>query len=155
MLDLGEIVLRIAGAAAIGGVIGLNRNLNHKYIGLRTLALIGAAAAGTVLVILDGQDGLAHVDALSRVIQGLLTGVGFIGAGVIVHGKGEERVRGLTTAASVWTVSVIGILCGAGVWRVVGVVAAVSAVILIVGGPIERRVNAIVDGLYGPDKPKE
>ncbi len=155
MLDLGEIILRIGGAAVIGGVIGLNRNLHHKYIGLRTLALIGAAAAGIVLVTLDAVDGSTHVDALSRVVQGLLTGVGFIGAGVIVRGATEKRVHGLTTAASVWTTAVLGILCGSGVWRVAFVLVAVSAVVLIFGGVVERRVHALWDRLTGGSAPPD
>jgi putative Mg2+ transporter-C (MgtC) family protein len=155
VLDLTEIILRIGGAAAIGGAIGLNRNLHHKYIGLRTLALIGAAAAGIVLVTLDAVDGSTHVDALSRVVQGLLTGVGFIGAGVIVHGAADKGVHGLTTAASVWTTAVLGILCGAGVWRVVAVLTAVSAVVLIFGGMVERRVHALFDRITGSNAPPD
>lgn len=155
MIELTDIVLRIAGAGAIGAAIGLNRNLHHKYIGLRTLALIGAAAAGIVLVTLDAEEGAANVDALSRVVQGLLTGVGFIGAGVIVRGPTEKKVHGLTTAASVWTTAVLGILCGAGVWRVVAVLVTVSAVILIFGGAVEKRVHALIDALQGPEKPPE
>lgn len=155
MLDLADIAVRIAAAGLIGGAIGLNRNLHHKYIGFRTLALIGAAASGIVLVTLDAAQGEAHVDAMSRVIQGLLTGVGFIGAGVIVRGPTEKKVHGLTTAASVWTVAVIGILCGAGVWRVVAILVTVSAVILLLGGPVEKRVHAFFDALYGEDPPKD
>src|SRR5438105_1946330 len=98
MLDWSDIILRLGTAMVIGGVIGLDRNLHHKPTGVRTLGLVALGSALAVLAV--AQDRQAEV---SRVLQGVITGVGFIGAGVILH-QGQ-RVHGLTTAASIWVTS--------------------------------------------------
>jgi putative Mg2+ transporter-C (MgtC) family protein len=79
-----EILTRLGAAAIVGGGIGLNRHLHHKSSGLRTLSLVACGAAGLVLAALHAAGGTSHVDSMSRVIQGIMTGVGFIGAGVII-----------------------------------------------------------------------
>jgi putative Mg2+ transporter-C (MgtC) family protein len=145
MLDWLEIATRLVMAAAIGGGIGLNRHLHHKATGVRTLGLIACSAAGLVLAALHGADGVLHYDAMSRVIQGILTGLGFIGAGVIIRGTTDEKVHGLTTAAAVWTTAAIGALCGIGAWKVVVVLAIVVWAILLLGGPIERMCHHAFD----------
>jgi len=151
MLDVWDIVGRITLAALLGGLIGLNRNLHHKYIGLRTMSLLGASTASLTIVSLHGIDGQLHVDAMSRTIQGVLTGLGFIGAGVIVRGPDEASVRGLTTAATVWTTAILGTLCGTGSWLVTATLSAVTAFVLVVGGPLERAAHRLVDRLTGTD----
>lgn len=150
MLGTWDIVWRIVLAAMVGGAIGLNRNLHHKYVGLRTMALIGGSAAALTIIALNGADGQIHVEAMSRIIQGILTGLGFIGAGVIVRGAEGKRVHGLTTAATVWTTAVLGILCGNGAWVVVLTLGAVTAAILVLGGPTERAAHRLIDRMTGP-----
>lgn len=150
MLGTWDIVWRIVLAAMLGGAIGLNRNLHHKYVGLRTMALIGGSAAALTIIALNGADGQIHVEAMSRTVQGILTGLGFIGAGVIVRGAEGKRVHGLTTAATVWTTAVLGILCGNGAWVVVVTLGAVTAVILLLGGPTERAAHHYIDRVLGP-----
>ncbi len=145
MLETADIVARIATAALIGSVIGLNRHLHHKYVGLRTLSLIGASAAAVVLVTLQGLEPGMHIESMSRVVQGLLTGIGFIGAGVIVRGPTEKKVHGLTTAASVLTTAILGILCGVGAWRIAFVLVVVTVLVLLFGGPIEKRIHSFMD----------
>jgi putative Mg2+ transporter-C (MgtC) family protein len=142
MLDWLEVVTRLGAAAVIGGAIGLNRHLHHKSTGLRTLSLVATSAAGLVLAILHTTDGTAHVDAMSRVIQGIMTGLGFIGAGVIIRDQTVDKIHGLTTAAAVWTTAVLGALCGMGAWRIAIALTCVVALVLSVGGPIERWCNA-------------
>ena len=78
---------------------------------------------------------------MSRVIQCIMTGVGFIGAGVIMRGQMDDRVLGLTTAASVWITAALGALCGIGAWTITIPLSIVVALILLVGGPIERRLT--------------
>jgi putative Mg2+ transporter-C (MgtC) family protein len=151
MLDWSEIILRLTAAAAMGGAIGLNRHLHHKATGLRTLSLLACSAAALVLGVLYGADGALHVEAMSRVIQGIMTGLGFIGVGVIMHDQGAEKVHGLTTAAAVWTTAALGVLCGTGAWKVVVVLAVLAWVVLLVGGPIERRCHAVLG--RKPDDP--
>jgi len=88
---------------------------------------------------------------VSRVIQGVLTGIGFLGAGVIIRGASESRVHGLTTAACTWLVACIGVACGFAGWRVIVIAVILAFLILMFGGPIEqfvhkRRVRAGEDG---------
>jgi putative Mg2+ transporter-C (MgtC) family protein len=75
MPDWLEIVITRIGAALVGGGIGLNRHLHHKAVGLRTLSLVACGAAGLVVATLHASGGASHVDAMSRVIQGIMTGV--------------------------------------------------------------------------------
>jgi putative Mg2+ transporter-C (MgtC) family protein len=138
MLGWIDVAARLGAAALIGGAIGLNRYAHHKSTGLRTLSLVASGAAALVLATLDTADGSLHADAMSRVIQGIMTGVGFIGAGVIIRGQADDRVLGLTTAAAVWMTAALGALCGIGAWRVTIPLSVVVALILLVGGPIER-----------------
>jgi len=81
----------------------------------------------------------AGADAVSRVIQGVVTGVGFIGAGVILHHDTEHRVEGLTTAASIWLAAALGVACGGGHWITVLFALALTLAVLVFGGPIERH----------------
>ncbi len=108
MLDWPEIVLRLGVATLAGALIGLNRDLHGKPIGLNTLGLVGLATA-MVVVLADPSGGTAKISAeTSRVIQGILTGIGFLGAGVIVRAEHHFRVRGLTSAACTWLTACFG-----------------------------------------------
>jgi len=145
MPDWLEIITRLAAAALIGGGIGLNRHLYHKAVGLRTLSLVSCGAAGLVLASLHAAGTAPHVDAMSRVIQGIMTGVGFIGAGVIMRGQTDVKVHGLTTAAGVWITAALGVLCGMGEWKIIVVLVVIVAVVLLTGGPVERWCNTALN----------
>jgi putative Mg2+ transporter-C (MgtC) family protein len=138
-LGIWEVILRLAAATAIGCVIGINREMKGKPAGLRTHALVtlGAALITMMSIQQSISESVAGADALSRVIQGIITGIGFLGAGVIIRDE-VGHVRGLTTAATIWVGASLGIACGAGYW--IGVITTVSLVliILIVGVPVER-----------------
>jgi putative Mg2+ transporter-C (MgtC) family protein len=144
MLDLLDITTRLGAAALVGVAIGLNRYAHHKPTGLRTLSLVATGSAALVLATVDAANGALHADAMSRVIQGIMTGVGFLGAGVIIRGQTDESVRGLTTAASVWMTAALGALCGIGAWKVTIPLSAIVALIMLVGSPIERRFRFLV-----------
>lgn len=138
MIEWTEMAVRLATATAAGALLGLNRDLHHKPIGVRTLGLVALATA-TVIVLADAHsDPGKFTDATSRVIQGVLTGIGFIGAGVIVHANQPYRVRGLTSAACAWFAACIGIACGAGDWRLVLTGLALAFILLTLGHPLER-----------------
>ncbi len=98
--DIGliDLILRLLAATVIGMLIGLNRDINGKPTGMRTLALVSLGAAVVSVVAVHFEDMIDHPDALSRVVQeilqGVLTGVGFIGAGVIMHQPKEKSVSG-------------------------------------------------------------
>jgi putative Mg2+ transporter-C (MgtC) family protein len=148
LLDWSEIILRLGVAALAGGLIGLNRDLHGKPIGLKTLALVGLATA-MLLVLVHTDEARIVSDAGSRVMQGILTGIGFLGAGVIVHAGRHFRVRGLTSAACTWLAACIGIVCGLGQWRVVIIALAITFAVLTVGGRMERWLHKRLGGKDG------
>jgi putative Mg2+ transporter-C (MgtC) family protein len=146
LLDWSEIVLRLGAATLAGGLIGLNRDLHSKPIGLRTLGLVGLAAA--MIVVLAESSGTPD----TRLIQGILTGVGFLGAGVIIHADQNSRIRGLTSAACTWLTACIGIMCGAGQWKIVTIGLVITFIVLIAGGWAEAWLHR---ALGGKDYPAE
>jgi putative Mg2+ transporter-C (MgtC) family protein len=134
-LSLTEVALRLGAAAAAGMIVGANRDLHGKPIGMRTLGLV---ALGCAIVSLSGvhfQNLIAYPDPLSRVvqgiIQGIMAGISFIGAGVILRDHGAQQVHGLTTAATVWVTAALGIACALADWKVV-IVGLILALILLV-----------------------
>ncbi|WP_025035611.1 MgtC/SapB family protein [Bradyrhizobium sp. DOA9] len=145
-LDWPEILLRLGAATLAGGAIGLNRDLHGKPIGLKTLGIVGLSTASVVLLALQLAEPARVVDAASRVIQGILTGIGFLGAGVIVHQSTGFRVRGLTSAACTFLAACLGIVCGAGQWRIVIVALALAFVLLTIGRRLERRLHRMLGG---------
>jgi len=106
-----QIVVRLLVAALLGGVLGFERETHGKSAGLRTHMLVALGAS--LFVITPQQAGVSEAD-LTRVLQGLITGIGFLGAGTIVKSDREEDVRGLTTAASIWMTAAIGVAAGMG-----------------------------------------
>jgi putative Mg2+ transporter-C (MgtC) family protein len=152
LLDWPEILLRLGVATLAGGLIGLNRDLHSKPIGLKTLGLVGLATAMVVVLVGQSPDPAGISDPASRVIQGILTGIGFLGAGVIVHAEHHFRVRGLTSAACTWFAACIGIACGVGQWRIVGTALVIAFTLLIVGRRVERWLHRTLGGKDDPDE---
>ena len=145
-----EAMLRVLAATAAGGVIGLNRELTRKPAGLRRHALLALGAALVTVSALQlgvGPD-RTHGDAASRVIQGVIAGIGFLGGGVFLHADGRN-VKGLTTAATIWVAAALAISCGIGQWHIAGMTAGLALVILVVGRPIEAALHRY----QKPDEP--
>ena len=140
--DLQETILRIGSATLMGVIVGIERDWHYKPAGVRVLAMVSMASAAVTMpaVGLLGQPGTK--DVLLHTVQGVLSGIGFLGAGVILHGQGKNEVQGLTTAASIWTLAVLGILCGMGEWKVSLVAFGFMLLILTVGRYIERLLTA-------------
>jgi len=124
-----EMILRFLLAVALGAGIGFQRERAGKTAGVRTHILVSSGAALFTLVSIYGF-GDAVVD-ISRVAAGVVIGVGFIGAGVILRGAREEEVAGLTTAATIWVTAAIGLAAGAGMYLVSVIATAVIAGILL------------------------
>ena len=150
MLDWPEIVLRLGVATLAGGLIGLNRDLHGKPIGLKTLGLVGLATAMVVVLADPSGDSTKISPEASRIIQGILTGIGFLGAGVIVRAEHHFRVRGLTSAACTWLTACVGIACGIGQWRIVVVALAITFTLLMVGHRLERWLHRTLGGKDDP-----
>lgn len=145
-LDWPEILLRLGVATLAGGAIGLNRDLHGKPIGLKTLGIVGLSTATVVLLAVQFAEAGKITDAASRVIQGILTGIGFLGAGVIVHESEGFRVRGLTSAACTFLAACLGIACGIGQWKIVAVALMFTFVLLTIGRRIERHLHRMLGG---------
>jgi len=106
-----RITLRLLVAAILGGLLGYERERNGKNAGVRTHMLV---AIGAALFILVPQQAGASTEDLTRVLQGLIAGVGFLGAGAIIQGTKDVETRGLTTAAGLWVTAAIGASAGMG-----------------------------------------
>jgi putative Mg2+ transporter-C (MgtC) family protein len=134
---------RLGLAMLVGGAIGWNRQKAGKPAGLRTHMLVAMGSCVVVLVPLAGEP--ASVEALSRVIQGVIVGIGFLGGGEIRNSGepvGRHRIKGLTSAAAIWVSSALGIAAACGLWRMI-VLAAVSAIlVLAVAKKAEHRLFA-------------
>ncbi len=112
--DLVHVTLRLTVAAMLGAVIGWEREVHKRAAGLRTHILVAVGCATFMTLGMDlVQDG-GGADAASRIVQGVATGIGFLGAGTILKMDDEKRIKGLTTAASVWATSAVGVAVGAG-----------------------------------------
>jgi len=148
-----DIVLRLGAAVGVGMVIGLNRDLTRKPMGMRTLGMVALGAAVVSLAAIQFADLAAHPDPLSRVVQGIvqgiMAGISFIGAGVILHDARGGRVHGLTTAATVWVTAALGIACGLGAWRIVLVAVILTLLLLVVVGWLEERFGLMGEAHYG------
>lgn len=120
--------LRLLLAAALGAIIGYQRERAGKQAGLRTHVLIAVGAALFSLVSMYGFGGASDP---ARIAAGVVVGVGFLGAGVILHREGGI-VAGLTTAATVWVVAGIGLAAGVGLYVVAGVTTAIVLLVLLI-----------------------
>jgi len=129
-----QAVLRMVVAALAGGAIGWNRYVAGKPAGLRTHMLVSAGAALFVLIPLL-VTGSEAAGALGRTLQGVATGIGFLGAGEIIHQIGSDRavVQGLTAVAAIWLTAAIGMAAACGRWLVTG--CAVALALIFLSGP--------------------
>lgn len=140
-LPLADSALRLGAATLVGALIGLNRDLRHKPAGLRTHGLVALGAClVTVLGVQLAADGGDTAD-ISRIVQGVITGIGFLGAGVILHRDDTKGVHGLTTAAAIWMVAVLGMAIGVGLWQESLLAALLILAVLQFGGPIEAAIR--------------
>jgi len=106
-----KIVVRLLVASVLGGLIGYEREHKGKAAGLRTHMLVALGAA--LFVLAPALSGMEVAD-MSRVLQGIIAGIGFLGAGAIIKSRGSDDVKGLTTAASIWLTAAVGITAGMG-----------------------------------------
>jgi putative Mg2+ transporter-C (MgtC) family protein len=123
-------VLHLVAAAVVGGLIGWERERTRQSAGLRTHMLVALGAASLVTAALEAG---MRIDEMSRVIQGVAAGVGFIGGGVVLKLTEKEEVRGLTTAAGLWMTAALGVAAGLG-----------SCLTVVVGAAPARFVPSVV-----------
>ncbi len=126
-----DVVLRLLMAAVVGAVIGLDRERAHKWAGIRTMLLVCLGSSLFTIVSMFGFGGMAGESQVvdpARLAAGIVVGIGFLGAGVILHS--EKAVIGLTTAAAVWAVAAVGVTIGCGLYLIALVAAGVMLVAL-------------------------
>jgi putative Mg2+ transporter-C (MgtC) family protein len=133
---LAVVLIRVIAAALLGAIIGLQREKAGKPAGMRTHILV---SLGTTVVVLACAGIGMGLDGLSRVIQGIVTGIGFVGAGSILKLSEERDVKGLTTAASVWMTAAIGIAVGVGSLGVAVIATVLTVIVLALAGVVESR----------------
>ncbi len=137
-MSLLEIALKLLLAVALGGIVGLERESSHKPAGFRTNVLICVGATMMmILSVLILQEQEAGGDSLSRIAAGVITGIGFIGAGTIIQARGS--VLGLTTAATLWAVAGLGLVIGAGYYWTAILFASLILLTLIIFGYVEKQ----------------
>jgi putative Mg2+ transporter-C (MgtC) family protein len=152
-----RVTVRLLAALAIGTAIGLQRELTHKPAGLRTHMLVGL---GTALFVVGAAESGMHPDPLSRIVQGLATGIGFLGGGAILKLTREREVHGLTTAAGIWMTAAASAAAGLGEIAVAVIGTLLGLLVLIVFRKIEKglghrgRRDAEVHSRSDPD-PKD
>jgi putative Mg2+ transporter-C (MgtC) family protein len=122
-----RVVVRLVAAAVLGGVLGVERQYEHKSAGMRTHMLVALGAA-----LFTAAPALAGVntDGVTRIIQGIAAGIGFVGGGTILKMTDQHEVRGLTTAANIWLAAAVGVAVGAG-WLVPAAVGTGLALVIL------------------------
>jgi putative Mg2+ transporter-C (MgtC) family protein len=133
-----SLVSRLLTAMILGALVGAQRESIGKPAGLRTHMLV---AMGSALFVLAPLEAGMELDGISRVIQGIVTGIGFIGAGAILKLQEKREIEGLTTAAGIWMTAAIGIAAGLGRWGLALVSTILTWITLSVIGKIETWMN--------------
>lgn len=141
-VQLLQAILRMVAAVLVGCIVGLDRNLHGKPTGVKTLGLV---ALGSCLVTMAGisfeLDRFTDGSDAGRAIQGVITGIGFLGAGVILRGPDQVHVYGLTTASAILVVAALGIACALAAWPILVIGFVATLFLLIVCGPIEHAIQ--------------
>jgi putative Mg2+ transporter-C (MgtC) family protein len=134
-LTISEDFTRIAAAALLGGLIGLEREWKGHWAGLRTHTLV---SIGCAIFVIGGM-GIVGSDneSITRVIQGIASGIGFLGAGTILKLDDKQEIKGLTTASSIWLASALGTAAGSGEFALAIASAIVSVCVLGLLPPVE------------------
>jgi putative Mg2+ transporter-C (MgtC) family protein len=133
-----HVMIRLAAAIVLGGIIGIQREKAGKPAGLRTHILV---TLGTCVFVLACSGYGMDADGLSRVIQGIVTGIGFIGAGSILKISEERDIQGLTTAAGVWMAAAIGVAVGLGGLGLAILATCVTLIVLAFVGRLEFKIE--------------
>ena len=141
-VDMGDVALRLAVAVLVGMIVGLDREWRGKTVGIRTLALVSLGSALVCMATIHYAPIANDVAAMSRVIQGVIqgvmTGIGFLGAGAILKSLDQQQqAHGLTTAATVWVTAALGIACALATWSIVLIGVGLTLIVLVALHPID------------------
>jgi putative Mg2+ transporter-C (MgtC) family protein len=136
---LAVVLIRVIAATVLGAIVGIERERAGKPAGLRTHMLV---SLGTAVFVLACADANMSLDGLSRVIQGIITGIGFVGAGAILKLNEQRKIQGLTTAAGLWMTAAIGVTCGLGGLGLAVIGTMVALLILALEHVVDSRIRA-------------
>lgn len=135
-----DFAIRLLCALFAGGLLGLDREMRHRKVGIRTYMLVALGAAGFSILTIEFSAALAATDIASdptRIVQGLIGAIGFLGAGAII--QGDERVGGMATAASLWVAGAVGMAAGLGYYVHALVIATLAALVLAMSRFMSNR----------------
>ena len=132
-----RVIIRLVAAIVVGAVVGFQRERAGKSAGLRTHMLV---AMGSALFVIGGEGAMMSMSDLSRVIQGLATGIGFVGAGAILKESAERKIEGLTTASGIWMTAAAGAAAGLGRVGLALLSVVLAWIILAFIGAVEPRI---------------
>ncbi len=133
-----RLLVRISIAMLLGGIIGYQREQHDKPAGLRTHVLV---AMGSTLFVIAAIESGMNSDSVARIIQGLITGIGFIGAGAILKVRQEREISGLTTSAGIWATAAVGVAVGLGLLGLAVLSVILNWFVLAALGYVERRIK--------------
>jgi putative Mg2+ transporter-C (MgtC) family protein len=134
-----RVLIRMTAAALLGAVVGFERERSGKPAGLRTHMLV---SLGTALFVIACLESGMSSEGMSRVVQGLATGIGFLGAGAILKLTEQQDIKGLTTAAGIWMTAALGVAAGLGRWGSAAVGVVMIWIILSVLDRVDERIEA-------------
>lgn len=140
--QLHEILPRLCVATFAGAILGINRDLHRKPAGLRVLAIVSLGACAITMASITAASSLSATpnDGVSKTIQGILSGIGFLGAGVIMRLQGKDEVHGITTASSIWLSAIIGMICAMGEWLLGFATFGIAWIVLVFGSWLEFQI---------------
>lgn len=147
-----EVVIRLSVAAVCGLLIGLDREIKNKNVGVRTFLLVCLGSAGFTVIVIEILNFYAtayeetSIDP-TRIVQGIVTGIGFLGGGAILHSQGH--VTGAATGASIWVCGAIGVACGYGFYWPAGIITLYAFGVLVIFGWLRTHFRDDIDSDTG------
>ena len=139
--EFGTDCLRLAVAVLLGGVLGIERQINGRWAGIRTHMMVSLGAAiFTIAAITTAPE---NSNDVTRVIQGIAAGIGFLGAGTILKLSTEVEVKGLTTASSIWLAAALGTVAGMGEYALAAASGLSSLLVLVMLRPLSKNIDRV------------
>lgn len=135
--DLGQSLVRLTAAGLAGGILGFNREITGAWAGLRTHMVVSVGAA--LFLLLATQ--IDEPSALPRALEGVATGVGFLGAGTILKLSQRQSIKGLTTASSIWMAAGLGSAAGCGEYELLAAGTVMAIVVLVLFKPVSEAIS--------------
>lgn len=151
--DFVDDLTRVAAAALLGGALGLEREWKGHWAGLRTHMMVSIGTAIFVVAALDVAG--AEKESVTRVIQGIASGIGFLGAGTILKLDDRREIRGLTTASSIWLAAALGTVAGLAEYALAIAAACVSLFVLAALDPLEKLLSKRIDSFKAASASEE